>query len=185
MTTYTPAQIAAFAKDAGFRGVHLVEAVAIAMAESSGNSDALSSNPDGGTNAGLWQLDTPGGGGAGFSVGQLQNPQTNADVAFKVSRGGQDWGSWATWVSGAWRKFETAAATGAKEPITAATATGSGGGSLLGWPSGITGFFKNMGTAIDWLLQPGHWVRIFAGLGGAIMVLSGLWVLSHVGGDAS
>ena len=185
MTDYTPAQIAAFAHNAGFRGIHLVEAVAIALADSSGNASATSSNPDGGTNAGLWQLDTPGGGGAGFTVGQLQNPQTNADVAFKVSGGGRNWGAWETWATGAYRKFMTAAGRAAKTPITAASATGSGGGSLLGWPGEIMTFFKQAGTALDWLLQPSHWVRIFAGLGGGIMVLSGLWVLSHVGGDAS
>jgi len=185
VTTYTPAQIAAFAKGAGFRGVHLVEAVAIALAESSGNADATSGNPDGGTNAGLWQLDTPGGAGSGFTVAELQNPQTNADVAFKASRGGQDWGAWETWATGAYRKFLGAASRGAKQPITAATATGSGGGSLLSWPGEVMGFFTRAGTALDWLLQPGHWVRIFSGIGGGIMILSGLWILSHVGGDAS
>jgi len=184
VTVYTPAQIAAFAHNAGFRGVHLVEAVAIALAESSGNSNATSSNPDGGVNAGLWQLDTPGGGGAGFTVGELQNPQTNADVAFKVSHGGTSWGAWETWATGAYRKFMTAAATAAKTPITAASATGSGL-SLPGVPAVVVAFFRSAGTALDWLLQPGHWVRIFAGLGGGIMVLSGLWVLSHVGGDVS
>ena len=36
-------------------------AAAVGEAESSGSATAQSSNPDGGTNVGIWQLDTPGG----------------------------------------------------------------------------------------------------------------------------
>lgn len=67
-----------------------------AIQESSGNPRATSSNPDGGTNAGLWQLDTPGGKGAGYTVAQLQDPNTNARVAIMGSRNGTDWSAWAT-----------------------------------------------------------------------------------------
>lgn len=67
-----------------------------AMQESSGDPFVTSRNPDGGTNVGLWQLDTPGGKGAGYSVLQLQNPFTNARVAIKGSSNGSDWSAWAT-----------------------------------------------------------------------------------------
>lgn len=71
-------------------------AVCIAMHESSGRTSVTSPNPDGGTNVGLWQLDTPGGKGAGYSISQLQNPLTNARVAIKGSSDGTDWSAWAT-----------------------------------------------------------------------------------------
>jgi hypothetical protein len=71
-------------------------AACIAQHESGGNAGATSSNPDGGTNVGLWQLDTPGGKGAGFTVAQLQNALTNARVAVKGSSNGTDWSAWST-----------------------------------------------------------------------------------------
>ena len=71
-------------------------AVCIAMHESTGRTAVTSPNPDGGINVGLWQLDTPGGKGAGFTVAQLQNGLTNARVAVKGSSNGTDWSAWST-----------------------------------------------------------------------------------------
>lgn len=71
-------------------------AACIADHESSGNPAVTSGNPDGGTNVGLWQLDTPGGKGAGYTVAELQNPLTNARVAIAGSSDGTDWSAWAT-----------------------------------------------------------------------------------------
>lgn len=79
-------------------------AAAVAMAESSGNPKVTSSNPDGGTNVGLWQLDTKGK-GAGYTVSQLQDPNTNARVAVFGSANGTNWSAWETFVSGAYKKF--------------------------------------------------------------------------------
>lgn len=64
--------------------------------ESGGNPRATSGNPDGGTNVGLWQLDTPGGKGAGYSVSQLMNPLLNARITVRATNGGRDWSAWAT-----------------------------------------------------------------------------------------
>jgi hypothetical protein len=66
-----------------------------AMQESSGNASVTSSNPDGGTNVGLWQLDTRGV-GAGYSVSALQNPYTNARITVRATGGGSNWSQWAT-----------------------------------------------------------------------------------------
>lgn len=70
-------------------------AACIASHESSGNPQVTSSNPDGGTNVGLWQLDTRGK-GFGFSILALQNADNNARVAIAGSRNGTDWSAWAT-----------------------------------------------------------------------------------------
>lgn len=80
---------------------------AIALAESSGNPKVTSGNPDGGTNVGLWQLDTPGGKGAGYTVAQLQDPDTNARVTIMGSANGTDWSAWATYVTGAYLRYMT------------------------------------------------------------------------------
>ena len=63
--TLTVVQLYALARKAGLSPANAVTAAAVAMAESSGRSWVTSANPDGGTNVGPWQLDTPGGGGAG------------------------------------------------------------------------------------------------------------------------
>lgn len=71
-------------------------AACIATHESSGNSNATSPNPDGGTNVGLWQLDTPGGVGAGHTVAQLMDPATNARITIMATGNGSNWSEWAT-----------------------------------------------------------------------------------------
>ena len=71
-------------------------AACIAMHESGGRAAVTSPNPDGGTNVGLYQLDTPGGKGAGYSVAQLQDPGLNTRVAIAGSANGRDWSAWAT-----------------------------------------------------------------------------------------
>ena len=79
-------------------------AAAVALAESSGRTGVLSSNPDGGTNVGLWQLDTRGV-GSGYSVEQLRDPATNARVTVMGSLNGANWGPWQTYVEGTYRKY--------------------------------------------------------------------------------
>jgi hypothetical protein len=79
-------------------------AAAIAEAESSGRTQVTSPNPDGGTNVGLWQLDTKGA-GAGHTIEQLQDPATNARVTIMKSANGSNWGPWETWHTGAYKKY--------------------------------------------------------------------------------
>lgn len=79
-------------------------AAAVALAESSGQAGATSSNPDGGTNVGLWQLDTKGV-GAGYSVEQLKDPATNARVTIMGSANGTNWSAWETFATGAYKKY--------------------------------------------------------------------------------
>jgi len=68
-------------------------AAAVAEAESSGNATAMSSNPDGGTNVGIWQLDTRGV-GSGYTVAQLQNANLNARITIAATDNGVDWSDW-------------------------------------------------------------------------------------------
>ena len=79
-------------------------AAAVAQAESSGRAEITSANPDGGTNVGLWQLDTNGV-GAGYTIAQLQDPTTNARVTVFGSANGTNWSHWETYVTGAYKKF--------------------------------------------------------------------------------
>jgi hypothetical protein len=49
-------------------------------------------------------------------------------------------------------------------------------GSIASWLNGLT-------TAVDWLLNPTHWVRLYAGASGGAFVLLGIVILSRTGGD--
>jgi hypothetical protein len=67
-------------------------------------------------------------------------------------------------------------------------ALGAAGATLTGilsWPGEITGFFSSTAQAIDWLLQPSHWIRIIAGTTGAGNMIVGVWLLSHSGGEVA
>ena len=94
--TYTHAQLQALWQQAGGSAVTANNAACHAIQESGGNPRVTSHNPDGGTNVGLWQLDTPGGVGAGYSVAELQNALNNARITVMATRNGTDWADWAT-----------------------------------------------------------------------------------------
>lgn len=122
MATYTYAQLEGLWISNGGSAVTAPLAAAIAEAESSGSATVTSPNPDGGTNVGPWQLDTPGGKGAGYTVAQLQNPNTNARVAVLSSAGGTDWSAWATYGSGAYKAFLSNGTTPDTSGLPAGTA---------------------------------------------------------------
>jgi len=46
----------------------------------------------------------------------------------------------------------------------------------------LTGAISGVTTVIDWLVNPGHWVRIGCGVGGSVLLFAGLASLTHVGG---
>lgn len=87
---------------AGFRGDSLKKAYAIAMRESGGRPTAF--NPDvstGDQSYGLFQINMLGNLGPArrkqfglTSNEELLNPEKNAQVAFRMSKGGTDWGAW-------------------------------------------------------------------------------------------
>jgi hypothetical protein len=124
VTTYSYAQLEGlWIANGGNKAVAPI-AAAIAEAESSGQSAVTSANPDGGVNVGLWQLDTKGK-GAGHTVAQLQDPATNAALAVKGSSNGTDWSAWATYASGAYKRFMNGSTT----PDTNVPGGGQAGGA--------------------------------------------------------
>jgi hypothetical protein len=70
-------------------------AAGVANAESSYDPNSTSANPDGGTNVGLYQLDTPGGVGAGHTIEELKDPVLNTRITIMATRNGTDWADWA------------------------------------------------------------------------------------------
>jgi Lysozyme like domain len=141
-TVYTYSELEGLWINAGGSAATAPIAAAIAEAESAGQAAVTSVNPDGGTNVGLWQLDTKGV-GSGYTATQLSDPTLNAAVAVKGSANGTDWADWATYVSGAYKPFldnaTTPTTTGLPSPTTTAatltSSTSTTAGCLISVPS--------------------------------------------------
>ena len=91
------------------------------------------------------------------------------------------------WVSSVWSGLKVGFDTSAQEPGSPA-----GGLSALANVSdtaqaivGLTAPFVKVADAVDWFMQPSHWMRIFAGIGGTVLLGVGVWNISHVGGQAA
>lgn len=112
----SPVAIYNFAKDAGFSGADLITAVAIALAESSGNANAynpelaaqeINGAPDGQGSAGLWQIYQFAH--PEFSGQNLFDPETNANAAFSVYQAaGNSFSPWSTFKALSQENLDTA-----------------------------------------------------------------------------
>ena len=99
----TPADIGTIAANAGFSGDDLVTAVAVAMAESSGNPNAWGDAGIGAGSFGLWQISSKYHPEYGPDFTELYDPQTNANAAFAVySQAGRSFSPWSTFKTGAY-----------------------------------------------------------------------------------
>lgn len=77
------------------------EAAAVAEAESSGNPLAQNKNTDGSIDRGLWQINSIHGKLSTFDEAQ------NTMAAIKISSNGSNWHPWATFNTGAYKKYLT------------------------------------------------------------------------------
>lgn len=100
MSALSQAQIAKYAYDAGFRGEALVQAVAIAMAESTGDPGQASQNSDSRhtVDYGLWQINSYWNADL-LKTGDWRDPAANARMAFAAyeSRKKYDSSGWGDW----------------------------------------------------------------------------------------
>lgn len=141
MANYTYAQLEGLWIQNGGSAATAPIAAAIAEAESGGNPAATSSNPDGGTNSGLWQLDTKGK-GAGLTATQLQDPNVNASAAVEGSANGTDWSAWETYANGAYKAFLNTSSTPSTSglptsanTVTAASAAANANVCIIPYPT--------------------------------------------------
>lgn len=118
----SPAAIYSYAGNAGFSGIDLITAVAIALAESSGNAGAynpeiLADTPSGEGSYGLWQIYSKAH--PEFSREELFDPQSNANAAYSIyEQAGNSFSPWSTFKSSAYVKH-----------LDAANAAGDGSGN--------------------------------------------------------
>lgn len=94
-TAYTIQQLAKIWQVAGGSEHHWIDAVAVAVAESSGDPDAISPSHD----YGLWQINRIHFGDGIITAGNWSDPETNAREAIRLSGNGTNWAAWCTaWV---------------------------------------------------------------------------------------
>jgi lysozyme-like protein len=111
MSHLSAEQIANYAYRAGFRGHGLSTAVAVALAESGGDTKAHNGVPPD-NSYGLWQINMLGGLGPDRrhryhldNNAALLDPATNARVAYGESDHGKDFGPWSTYIHGDYEKY--------------------------------------------------------------------------------
>lgn len=175
-------QIAGAAKAAGFSGSALAKAVAIALAESSGNPRAHNAVPPD-NSYGLWQINMLGSMGParrkqfGLSSNtQLFDPVTNAKAAFAISSGGKNFRPWSTYTSGAYLRYMSRANKAAGNPSSADVSQAGFLDDVNPFPE-IIAFF-------EFISDPKTWMRLGLILGGAALLAMALVQASGVAGKA-
>lgn len=93
MSQLDASAITALARGAGFTGQAVTIATAVAMAESSGVTDAVNYVPS----VGLWQINVSPSGNPQYTEDQMKDPVQNAAAAFAISSNGTDWTHWDTY----------------------------------------------------------------------------------------
>ncbi len=136
MTTLSAEQIADFARAAGFSGNALVTAVAVAIAESGGRTDAKGDvslqTATWGPSIGLWQIRSLNAEkGRGSARDELANydPGHNARSAYSIAGGGTNFKPWSTYNGGQYKAHLAAAQTAAGQV-----------GNRSGSPGSVTSF---------------------------------------------
>ena len=143
MSNLSAAQIASYAANAGFTGEDLATAVAIALAESSGNPNAYNAEEAAGTplgqgSFGLWQIYVYAN--PQFAGSNLYDPQTNANAAYTLYEAAGGFSPWATYNSGAYTA-DLASAEAAANALPASLAPGAAVSAALmpaGQPAPVT-----------------------------------------------
>jgi|1185.fasta_scaffold06180_3 hypothetical protein len=176
-------QIAAFAKQAGVKGDNLAIAVAVALAESGGDTESHNPIPPD-DSYGLWQINFFGGLArerkAWFGVTNLfalYDPALNAKYMYRLSNGGTNWTAWTTYTSGKYRVYLArgkVAAQNAGEPV----------GQYPFTPDNPnTSALTNLGKAIGTLSDPEMWTRIAMFLIGFMLSLYAFMKMTGASGQ--
>ncbi len=97
--TLSRAQIEAAWRGAGGSAQAAPMAAAIALAESGGDPANTNHNTNGTTDRGLWQINSVHGAQSTYDLA------ANARAAVAISGNGSNWSPWATYNSGAYKKF--------------------------------------------------------------------------------
>lgn len=175
--TLTAAEIAQVARNAGFGKDEstLATAVAVALAESSGRTSAVSPT---GCCHGLWQINVevhP------YTKTQMQDPAQNAAAAWKISNGGTNWKPWSAYTNKSYLLYMSSARKASRAPTSndgTTTPQQSGGDVLIdeltGAVDGIQGITYPIAATKEWLSDRNNIFRIVKVLAGGAIAILGL-----------
>jgi hypothetical protein len=174
--TLLPAQIAGYARQAGFQGPALVTATAVALAESGGRTDATHVNSNGSTDRGLWQLND----GAHPWVSSINwaDPAANAQGAKRIyDEAGGSFRPWVTFTSGSSVRYNLQAAQAAGAP---AAVDNAGFLDKLNPFDGLTDSARSAADGVKlaasagvWLSNPHNWLRVVYVVAGGALIIAG------------
>jgi len=183
MAQLSTQDIAKYAYQAGFRGMDLVYAVAIAIRESAGNTQAYNPEVAAGTkkgsgSRGLWQI--YGQAHPEFNNDSVYDPLKNAQAAFKVYQEvGNKFTPWSTWNNGSAKSLALTLGDIKESAIagisTTAQTVASGGASAIG--EAANSVLDNLGGRLlgkNAEGKPREMADAIAYLSGSVLILLGL-----------
>lgn len=186
MPQLTDQQVANCAAAGGWTGSDLVTAVAVALAESGGNSDALGDvalqTGTWGPSVGLWQirsLKAERGKGTVRDQDENLHPTSNARHAHQIwAEAGNSFKPWSTWTNQSYRLYVARAAKVA--PTASAEGGGSGADVVEQGPlQAAVDSVKMVARAGAWLTDPANVTRIVLVVVGGVLVVGGAVVLAR------
>ena len=181
-----PADIGALAYAAGIRSQSdLQAAIAVAMAESAGNPNAVGDttlqNATWGPSFGLWQirsLKAESGKGTTRDGTRLKDPAFNAKSMYAISNGGKNWQPWSVWPLRA--QLFMPVAIPAASAVIAAKGIGTvvdvaddvaGGAADAVTPDGLQDIAEGVRAGNRWISDRNNWFRVAkVGIGGILLV---------------
>lgn len=197
MAKLTARDLAGLALGAGIPSGAVETAVAIALAESGGDTDARGDvgiqNATWGPSIGLWQirsLKAETGKGTARDANALTDAAFNARAMAQISGGGTNWRPWSVYTSRSYLLYLPAAKVGvAANGGVARTSSPTGPGAAAGNPL-IPDAIEGTGAAIGqlaafptkvtaWVSDRNNIVRVVKVLVGAGLVVIGLYVVSR------
>lgn len=127
MAILTHDQIVSIAESVGFSPSGAGTIAAIALAESSGNTQAIGGpNTNGTYDYGLVQINGVHIASGAISQAQALSPVSALAYALKLSNGGTNFTPWATYTSGAYQKYLSGGSTSATVAPASSTSSTSG-----------------------------------------------------------
>lgn len=185
MAILLPDSIARYAYEAGIRDkTDLITAVAIAMGESLGNTDAVGdvSLQDGkwGPSIGLWQirsLKAESGKGTERDATRLKDPANNARAMYSISSGGKNWQPWTVYNAKIYLIHMPVATAGVTSFLAGKTVTDPVVGAVETAQNA-----KDMASAVPealdatygWVSNRSNWIRVAQVVLGTAVIVAGV-----------
>lgn len=183
MTILTPLSVANYARGAGWGTTDATVAVAVALAESGGNTNAHATKGE--DSRGLWQINVAAHPQLGSS--NLYDPAVNAQAAFGIWKT-SGWGPWSAHNNGSYLLFMPVAAASVAAAIPV---IGGAGPQLLNnagqgaYGAGITaaGSVINSaqvaGSFLSDLENPAIWSRVLKVTVGGLLIIGALYIVAR------